>query len=432
MIPVKQFFCQVIGTLWELPGLNLQNAQYDNRFFLQFAVLSALAGTGIGIAKIATSLLALELQASAIQMGLIAGAQTAGILLMGMPVGMLIDEYGPLLLFLIGSITAGALYMLAPFLPSAEWLALVCMLISCFMPFRFVSLNAVFMRQIESVGVSRAGWFRGTNTIGVFLVGPGLAVTLVGVGGFTVTFGFIAATFFTAILLAPKVMRGYQGPDVKKGISFTIWLNQFALLRDHQELRNASFKEFSAQAIMQFYTFFIVIIALNEFGFGKEVAASLVTVQGLFFVLALFTSGNNLERWGEARFYLVSYLLVLVALTMLGTRYHIATLWTGGILLGLGLGMVQTANIARFAKMGFHLGRGTVAGITAFVGPAGGLVGSVLGGWLGQWLGLQKVFLVFLPVFLFFAWRQWLGRNVVPAAVTTAPFTKIQKMEEGV
>lgn len=412
--------------------MTLPSTQYDNRFFLQFALLSALAGTGIGIGKIATSLLALELQASSIQMGLIAGAQTAGILLMGMPVGMLIDEYGPLLLFLIGSIIAGSLYMLAPFLPSAEWLALVCLLISCFMPFRFVSLNAVFMRQIESVGVTRAGWFRGTNTIGVFLLGPGLAVTLVGFGGFTLTFGVIAATFFMAILLAPKVMRGYQGPAVKKGVSLTVWLNQFALLRDHQELRNASLKEFASQAIMQFYTFFIVVIALNDFGFEKETAAFLVTLQGLFFVLALFTSGNQLERWGEARFYLAAIGLVLVALTMLGTRYYTVTLWTGAILLGLGLGMIQTANIARFARLGIHIGRGTMAGITAFVGPAGGLAGSVLGGWLGQWLGLQSVFLVFLPVFLLFAWHQWAGRKVSSEPVATGSFAKVHEMEEGV
>lgn len=398
----------------------MERQQYDNRFFLRFAILSALAGTGIGIAKIATSLFALELQASASMLGIIAGAQTAGILLMGMPVGMLVDEYGPLVLFLIGSVIACALYLVTPWLPSAEWLALVCVMISCCMPFRFVSLNAVFMRQIEAVGVSRAGWFRGTHTIGMFLVGPGLAVALVGMGGFTFAYGVIAASFVVAILLAPKVMQGYQGQGLKRGISLGLWRNQFALLRDNEELRRTGLREFTAQAVMQFYTFFIVIIALSEFGFGKEEAAALVTVQGLFFVAALFALGGLLERWGQSRFYLVSYLLVLLALLMLGAQRHPVTLWSGAALLGLGLGMVQTVNIARFARIGVHLGRGTVAGITAFVGPGGSLVGSVLGGWLGQWFGLQNIFLVFAPLFLFFAWRQWIDRDTAPEPQTLA------------
>ena len=56
-------------------------------------------------------------------------------------------------------------------------------LISFAMPLRFVSLNTVFFEQLSSLGESKAGWYRGTHMLGMFLIGPLLGAALVSAVG---------------------------------------------------------------------------------------------------------------------------------------------------------------------------------------------------------------------------------------------------------
>ncbi|WP_341674798.1 MFS transporter [Niveibacterium sp. SC-1] len=389
-------------------------------FLLSFLAINTLAGVSVGVAKIATSLYALHLAAGPGLLALIAGAQSAGVLLMSMPLGILVDQVGPLRLFVFGSLAGGVLYLLTPLLPDPYFLALTALLISACMPCRFVSMNAVFMQQIERLGVAKAGWFRGSHTVGMFLVGPSLAVSIIAVLHFAGTYALIAALFVLTASIAPRVMKHYR-PSEGRRLGLRSVIAQFGLLRHEPELREISLIEFTAQATMQYYSFFIVVIALQRYGFSPAAAAGLVTAQGAFFVLSLFVLGHWLQRSGQRRFYLTSFAILIVALTALGFSQSALLLWPAAALLGLGLGMLQTVNISRFARIGARLGRGSVAGINAFVGPAGGLVGSVLGGWLGARFGLQSTFLLCAPLFAGFAVRLWLDErnthtDVLPSA----------------
>ncbi|GAA5784629.1 MFS transporter [Chitiniphilus shinanonensis] len=391
------------------------NAFYQrHRFLLAFVLLSSVAGLSVGVAKVATSLYALDLAASELELALIAGAQSVGILLMSMPIGVLVDQLGPLRLFVFGSIAAGLLYLATPLVAAPAFLAATAVAISLCMPCRFVSLNAVFMQQLERVGVAKAGWFRGTHMIGMFLLGPSLAVAVIAAVQYAGTYTLIGVAFFGTALLAPLVMRHYA-PGPARTLSWRELRAQFGLLWRDRELRRVGLVEFAGQAVNQYYGFFIVIIALQHYRFASAGAAALLTVQGAAFVLALFTLGVLLQRIGERRFLLAGFALVTLALLGLGLTERAAWLWPGAAALGLGLGMVQTANLSRFARIGSRLGRGRVAGINAFVGPAGGLAGSVAGGWVGHLFGLQFTFVLFAPLFLAFGCRAWLRRCSGPA-----------------
>lgn len=381
------------------------NPAARHRFLVSFILLSATAGLSVGVAKVTTSLFAVELLATPLQLGLIAGAQSLGVLIMGMPIGVLVDQFGPLRLFLTGSVLAGLLYLVTPLWPRPDLLALTAMLVSFCMPCRFVSLNAVFMQQLEHLGQAKAGWFRGSHTLGFFLVGPSLAVVLIGWAGFAGTYGLIAASFAVTLLLAPWAMRDYQQSTDKRRFGWQAVRSQFGLLRHDRPLRQAGLMEFCSQALLQYFNFFILVIALQSFQFSSGQAAALVSVQGATFVGALFLLGGLVDRLGGRQFYALSLSLVLAALLVLGLTQLGSLLWLGAALLGLGLGLMQTINIGRFAEAGGRLGRGRVAGVNAFVGPAGSLVGSLLGGVLGQYLGLQGLFLVFVPVFVAFVWH---------------------------
>lgn len=379
-----------------------------NRFLLVFALLSTLMGTSVGMAKIATSLYALELHASDSLLGLIAASQTVGVLLVSVPIGVLVDRYGPARPFMFGSFAAGTLYALLPLVPSAGFLLMGTAAISFFMPMRFVSLNTLFMRELVRIGVGKAGWYRGTHMVGMMLIGPVISVWIAQQFGFARTYWIIAGLFGLTILVSPIVFGRYAdngGADpsgaesARRTLSFGELRAQGAMLVHEIELRRTCYIEFAAQSVNAFFTFFIVIIVVDTLHLDKPRATELLGLQGGAFMVALFLLGHWVERLGERRVYRLSFAVVSLALLLLGLRSEFSFLRLGSVLLGLGLGTLQIVNLTRFASIGGRLGRGKVSGITPLVGTAGSLLGSLLGGVLGQTIGLPRVFLVYAVAF---------------------------------
>lgn len=372
------------------------------RYLLAFVMLTTLAGLGVGVARIATSLYAVELEASALQIGLIASAQSVGILFMSLPVGILVHRYGPLRLFAFGTTMGGLVYAATPLVRDATYLLACTAAVSFFMPFRFVSLNSVFLRQLERLGPLRAGWFRGTHMTGFFLLGPLVSISLVQFLGYFATFQVVALTFLATILFAPGVLGGGPQRDVDApSLNWSEIAGQLALLRTDGELRRASVVEFFSQAAIAYFGFFIVVIAIRDYGFSEASAGALMTTQGAVFVFALFTLGTLFNRIGQLPYFRISLALCAISLAMLAHHGATIILWVGTILLGLGLGMLHIANFLLYARIGRRLGMGRVSGLTALVGPSGGLVGGLIGGWIGQFWGLQALF---LPMAVIFAW----------------------------
>ncbi|MEK1943138.1 MAG: MFS transporter [Pseudomonas sp.] len=379
------------------------NLKGQRKLLLSFLGLNALAGLSVGVAKVVLSLFAVSLEADAVQLGLIASAQSLGILLMSLPAGVLVDQYGPLRLFTVGTLISGALYLTMPWVDSASLLCLIILLISCFMPLRIVSLSAMFMQQISRVGVGMAGWFRATHMGGMLLLGPLVAAALLETLGFSGSYITIGATFFLLVLLAPGVLRHYQhANEPLRTLSLGELKAQVALLGSDGLLRSACLREFCIQAVHQFYSFFIAVIAIQTFHFQLASAAALISAQGTSFVLALLIMGGVASRVHEQMFFRTSCAVIGGALLTLGATGSEWALWLGGIGLGWGLGMLQIVNISWFAKVGAQRGQGRIAGLSTFVGPAGALVGSAVGGTVGHWFGLQWMFVLMALVFVGF------------------------------
>ncbi|ENX22919.1 hypothetical protein F892_02162 [Acinetobacter vivianii] len=372
-------------------------------FVLGFIGLAFCAGLGIGIAKIVTSLYAVQLAANEFEMGLIAAVQSLGILLIGLPIGLLVQRHGPKTMFVLGSFLAAVVYVTVPFYPAVWYLILCTFLVGLCMPMRFVSLNTVYMQHLKSIGAARAGWFRGTHMMGFFLVGPLLAVSLVSGAGFSDAFWWIAGLFILPILFAPLAF-GSNSIEISQAqqnevFSLTVIAKQLVLLKQDQALRRTSLIEMASNAVMAYYGFFIIVIAIKDFGLSETIAASLVTLQGAVFVVALFTTGTLLARWGIKRFYQTGFACVAVASVALGIPKVPALLWMGAVILGLGLAMLHIVNFTMFANVGERLGMAKVSGLTAMAGPAGALLGSMVGGWLGHYWGLQSMFLISAVLF---------------------------------
>jgi MFS family permease len=371
----------------------MQQFYKRNRFLISFSVLSTLMGTSVGIAKVTTSLYALELHADELVLGLIAAAQSVGSLLISLPVGMLVDRIGPARPFVFGSFVAGLIYFFIPALASAWWLLACTAAISLFMPMRFVSLNSLFMREIVKIGMSRAGFYRATHMIGMMLLGPTLGVWTSKTFGFHGSYYWIAGLFALTIGLSPIVLAR-QGERAPARSDQPLRAQLRALSAD-TELRETGLVEFAVQSINAFFSFFIVIIAVRELAMGEAFASQLLALQGGAFMLSLFCLGSLASRLGDARTYALAFAVNAVASLVLGLSASAFGLGVGSALLGVGLGSLQIVNLTRFAIIGGRLGRGKVSGLTPLLGTTGSLLGSFLGGAIGRGFGLQYVFLVY-------------------------------------
>ncbi|MDB4975244.1 MAG: hypothetical protein JWN48_3585 [Myxococcaceae bacterium] len=385
-----------------------------HQFLVTFVLLNSLMGVGVGLAKITTPLYAMQLGANEAWLGLVAGSQSAGIVLIGLPIGFLVDRYGPSGLFMIGSLCAGLMYLVVPLVPSAPFLVACTFVISMLMPFRFVPLGTVFLEQLAVLGEGKAGWARGSHMAGTALVGPALAAYIIQASGYAHTYWVIAALFLVTMCLSTLVFSQYRGSgQERRALSLRSMQSQLAMLSRDVDLRGAALVDFMGQAIMMFYTFFIVVIAVAKLGLSAEQASGLVGAQGLSFVLALFTLGAFANRLGQHHAYALSLGTMALSLSILGISTHTRGLWLGALLLGAGLGLLQIVNLMRFARIGARVGRGKIAGLNALIGPAGGMVGSMGGGFVGRLVGLQTVFLLFIPMLGWLHWQLHLRRAAV-------------------
>lgn len=388
------------------------------RFLLVFALLASLMGTSVGVAKITASLYALELGASASQLGLIAGGQVVGTLVMSVPVGFLVDHYGPARLFVLGSLLAGAVYAAIPLVASPAFLLGCVAAISFFMPLRFVSLNTVFFEQLRSLGEGKAGWYRGTHMSGMFLLGPVVAVAAIGAWGYAATWWAVAASFALTIAVCPIVFGRYARPRRAEGaVRWREALGELRLLAADRELRQTCLVDFVGAATTVYQNTFIVAIALQALHLDAAHASAYVTGTGLAFVLTLFLAGGPAARLGVRGSYLTGFALATAALLLQGAAPGAAWLWPGVLLQGVALGLLQVVNLGRVARIGARLGQGKVSGVNLLVHPVGGLLGSAGGGLLAQHIGLQNVFFVFLPAFALLAlWQRPRRAGKAPAA----------------
>jgi MFS family permease len=376
-----------------------------NRFLLGFVILNSVAGTSIGLAKVTTPLYGLSIGASQAQVGLVASAGAVGVLLMGVPLGVLVDHFGPARLFAFGTICAGLLYAALPRLPWFPWLLGCSLAIGLFMPFRFVSLNTVFMARLLEIGEDKAGVFRASHLAGMFLIGPTLAGLTLEPLGYAGSYTLIATSFALTLFVSPVVFRSVQ--HERRALArfdiATLLGRPLSSLLTERDLAAACTGEFALQSINAYYGVFIVVLAATTRGLTAADAPRLVSLQGLSYVGALLGSGRLLAKLGAERSPRLGSAVVAAALVLLGAAPGSTPLWAGAALLGLGLGLLQTVNLTSFARIGARLGRGRVAGLNALAGPAGALFGSSFGGLCAEWFGIRHGFLIFLPALLVLA-----------------------------
>lgn len=371
----------------------------SRRFMGSFILLTILAGLGVGVARILTSLYAVQLNASELQLGLISAGQSIGILLMALPMAVLVQRWGAFKVFTLGSLLGASLYALMPIYANPWYVLLVTALVSFILPMRFLSINTVFLSHLRKLGPARAGWFRGAHMMGFFLIAPMLTIFLSQYTGYQYSFWWVAVLFLAACAFAPWCFAQQAVNQQAKFVPSEI-LAPLKLLKQHSALRMVCWLEFLSSVVNHYFGFFIVVIALQVFALSESIAVMLLTTQGIVFVASLFGLGGLAEMVGYQKFYLIGLSFIGVSLLLLALSQYAVWLWPAVVLLGLGLGMLHIANFMAFAKVGEQTKMTQVSPILAIVAPIGGLFAGLLGGLLGGDWGLQILFLPLAIIFI--------------------------------
>lgn len=377
-----------------------------HRFLIAFATLSLFMGISVGLAKVTTSLYAVQLGATGWWLGAIAAAQSVGILCTALPMGGWVERFGPRRLFMLGSLLGGVMYLVLPLVPHTAFLLGMTALTGLVMPTRFVSLQMIFMAMLQHIGERNAGWQRAAHMSGMFLLGPLLTAVVIQNVGHAGSFWCVALMFFLTIGLSQQVLNHplptpAQAPA--RGGTSTPGTNKVWGIFRHRQARYLGLLEAGIQSLNMYYAFFIVVIAVHQLQIPLTQASSLVAVQGCTFIVGLLGLGAWVERWGT-RALGIGVTLVLLATSTLAFGQHLASLWLGGALLGLGLSVLEIRVLGQMSQLGTELGLGRMASLNAVAGPLGAMLGGLVGGSVGHIWGLQHTFLVFVPVFAVLWW----------------------------
>jgi predicted MFS family arabinose efflux permease len=360
-------------------------------------MLNLLAGCATGILQLAIPLYALELKASTAQLGLIAGFNGVGRLLVIIPCGLLIDRWGGRRLFLSSTLlaTGAVLALFCVHYPGT--LMLATGVLGTLQSVVFLSLQAGFLKRLPYLRPAQAGWQRGATQFGFFLMGPLLGGYLLRNGEFGPTFLVVSALF--AVCLFTSLYRRWIGVHevadsaVLRG---TGKIARFrALLENRLFLQILGFECLGNAAFMVFRAF-IGPVGVDVLHLPVQTVSWLIVSQGVAAMSVLLCSNRLLDGMSMSRLFGLSGSLMVAGSLLLALADGFTLFWLGTVLFGLGTGTVSFASLSRIGRIGGE--KGMIAGLFSFSVALGNTLGPSAAGCVGTIFSPRAAFLTLVPV----------------------------------
>jgi ABC-type nitrate/sulfonate/bicarbonate transport system permease component len=409
------------------------------RFIVRFVMLAIVSGATIGMAKLITTLYALEQGATAAQVGVISAMESLGMALLTLPAGFLIARFGARIVYGLASIGPLLLNLLIPLTSAWYWIALTQLLIGLCIPFRVVSMNSAFLGELQRIGVAKAGWYRAALLVGMGLCGPFAANALSGTLGYGWSFALVAASFGGMALFAQTFLpdeaagsAGNGGSDGGRASAAAPGaLREIRAMLSSVAIAESCLVEFVASAARASYAAFTVVIALQVLKLSQAQAVQLLMIDGVAAVAALLGLGYLVRGVPVARQYAASVALSVTGLAVLAYADGFAWFALGDVLLGVGASLIHLVNMEQLSR--HPAAKSKISSLFNTASMAGSFGGAMLGSALSAWIGLQQVFLAWIPVVLLVALFCWarhqgtaakllgrlltLSRSVLPVAL---------------
>jgi MFS family permease len=365
-----------------------------------FLILNIVSGTVGGAMQLVVPLYAMSLQASTAEIGIIRGISGLGMLLLVIPAGFLVDHFGSKKLFLAGSFS-GFLSTLALVMAKVPIAMIALMGLSgLFSSLKMTALNASFFRNLKNMGLEKAGWFKGSMSIGLTFLGPTFGAFLVSVSGFQSIFILLAALTLipTALVFFFHSEAAHPGPVTELGGIVSRQLKEFRQLIGQRTLYLPLLTESLSTSCFATFSTFIVVITIQILHLKPSAASLLMTAEGGVFILTVFVAGPLITKMSQFQLYVLSVTVTSVGLALVSFSSTFMLLIFSSVVLGLGLGLINLVTSSRIGSMEGEKGK-IVALFAASVG-VGISLGPMIGGIVGQYLGTQNIFLTFIPLFL--------------------------------
>lgn len=364
----------------------------DNRFMANFVLLALVSGLTVGLGKVVTTLFAIELGATAFQIGIISAMESIGMILVTVPAGFLIARHGARNIYFASSLGPLAINLLMPLAASWTALAAARWVIGLCIPFRMVAMNGAFLERLRGSGGARGGWYRGALTAGLSILGPASAGLLTGAAGVTAGFYIIAALFGVMAVFSLSFLPERETSTPEDGHHLLAGLGE--LLRN-QVVADSCLVEFISGATTSLFATFIILLALELPPLTEADGINAMLAQGVAAVAMLFAGGAFVSRLGREAAYGLALALAVAAMLSLGLATGRAGLLAGGLLLSASVAVAHLVNVRMLASL--PGAKSKVAGLFNLATMTGGSVGAIGGGLLTKLVSLQSVFLLWLP-----------------------------------
>jgi predicted MFS family arabinose efflux permease len=366
----------------------------ERRFLANFMLLSVVSGLTVGLGKIVATLYAIQLGATPFQIGIVSAMESVGMILVTVPAGFIIARYGARGVYFLSSLGPLLVNLVLPFTGSWAALATGRGLIGLCIPFRMVSMNSSFLERLKTIGQGKAGWYRGSLTAGIAIIGPATAAALTVRLDLTTIFFLVGALFglmaiFSLSFLPARdeTAAGDAGPGV---------LAELRLIASNANVAESCLIEFASSATNALFATFIILVALGLPSLTEQDGIHVLLFQGIASVAMLFLGGGLVHRLARTPAYGLSLALAVAALTTLGTASGFAALAFGAVLLSLGASVIHLVNVRMLAEL--PGGKSKIAGLYNLASMTGASFGAIGGGLLTKIVPLQSVFLLWLIV----------------------------------
>ncbi|MRW90688.1 MFS transporter [Duganella sp. FT80W] len=395
------------------------------RFLIGFVGLTLLSGMTIGMNKVLSTLLGIHLGVSNLQLAVISSAETFAMALGTIPAGYILSRGNPKHLYAAVSLTLSAAFCALPWLPGWQWVALLMFLVGLCISLRIVAMSTVFLVRLPEIGQSRAGWYKGTLTLGMQFAGPltgNYAIANLGLkAGFLVSAGMFALLAVLGWHVLPErsgrtvgAQRGTAAGAADVAEPASSWRALWRL----PAVRTTYLFEVLASFTASSVGVFSLLLAMRVLHWPHQHAVWLMAVQGLSFVVVLLGMGKPvLGSPHRDRIYGGAHLAIMLALLLLGTLPYTPAYLFASVLLGLGLGVNALVNTDRIGRAPVDKAR--VSSHLTLLGMVGGTGGALAAGRLADSIGLQHVFLAWLLPWLL-AWCFYHLRRVLPQGEISA------------
>lgn len=392
-----------------------------DRFLPGFLFLTVLGGMTIGLGKVATTLFALELGATGGEIGFISAAESLGMMLVTVPAGFIIARYGARRVYFTASMGPAVLSLLLPCAPLWWLLAAGRGLIGLCIPFRIVSMNSSFLEKLRTLGPSRTGWYRATNSIGIAMIGPAVAHALISRHGPVLAFATCALAFLLLALLGRVLLPAAETlpSSASAGTDAGVLRQIRALLADRVVLESCLI-EYLSSSTSSLHGTFILVVAIAGLGLPQGEAVQLVMTHGVASVSALFLLGALLHRLPRPLAYGASFTLACCGLLLLGTGRDFVTLAAGGIALASGSALIHLVNMDQMSR--HPISKSKISGLYSLAQMSGNFSGALIGGLLAHIVSPQQVFIAWLPAVCAGALLLWrrARRPALPDTLSTS------------